>query len=298
MALSSAWKRKMLAYASIIILDIAVLALSVAVNVFQEFFFVAGLLPLILSVATLVILLLQIAFEVRSENAYTARPLFEVPLLGILCVVWLSFNSFTESRYASLPNCSVFADGDDGELAWCRNAQVLRAIIWIEWLALLLTTLVLSRAAIVEARRGNTAIWHTALCRYDRNNQSRDFLQDASSFYRGSSIFGFDRVSGNRKSSSRDWFAPTEPTIRLSSTLDGDKDSTAGSFFGTGVAGLGAFGGGSQSAIPLQNQFQIHTPHSTKDSVTKTIDGFEIISTRHYLRNEDFWTSSGSQSTS
>lgn len=152
----------------------------------------------------------------------------------------------------------------------------------------------LTRAAIIESRRGNTAVWHTALSRYRRNNQSRDFLQDASSFYRGSSIFGFDRVNGHQKGSSRDWFAP--PAIRTSGALDIESDSTAGSFFGTGVSGLSPLGNGGQSAIPLQHQFQIHTPHSTRDAVTKTIDGFEIVSTGHYFQNESIWGKGGLQS--
>jgi hypothetical protein len=127
--------------AFIIVLDIVVLGLSVSVNIFQEFFckshparFLtclgplmganlmclptvgADLFPLLLSVATLIILLLQcvapvrcspcnintltrfciplpsyhrIVFDLTSENAMTARPVFEIPLLGSFTIVWL-----------------------------------------------------------------------------------------------------------------------------------------------------------------------------------------------------------------
>ncbi|KAF9647642.1 hypothetical protein BDM02DRAFT_3075143, partial [Thelephora ganbajun] len=150
----------------IIVLDIVVLALSVLVNIFQEFFFVADLFPLFLSIVTLAILLLQIVLDLTSKNAFTARPAFEIPLLGTLSILWLAFNSFSTSRYTGLPNCSVFPDDLSDERAWCRNTQGLRAIIWIEWAALLLTTLALTRISIVQARRGNTAVWHTALSRY------------------------------------------------------------------------------------------------------------------------------------
>lgn len=152
----------------------------------------------------------------------------------------------------------------------------------------LFTTLMLTRMSIVEARRGNTAAWRTALSHYRRANQSRDFLQDASSFYRGSSIFGFDRTSNSQKNSSRDWFAPAGPVIGLSDNVDSQGDSDAGSFFG---AGVGAFGNGSPSAVPLQHQFQTQ---STKGvTVTKTIDGFEIISTGHHSKNESIWNKGG-----
>lgn len=154
----------------------------------------------------------------------------------------------------------------------------------------LLTTLTLTRTAIIQARCGNTAIWHTALSRYNRNNQSRDFLQDASSFYRGSSIFAFDRATGSQKTGSRDWFAPAEPAIRLSDNFCSQRDSDAGSFFGSGATSLSALGHGSQSAIPLRDQFQIQTPRSARSATaTKTVDGFEIISTGHYFQNESIW---------
>lgn len=155
----------------------------------------------------------------------------------------------------------------------------------------------LTRIATVQARRGNTAVWRTALSRYHRRNQSRDFLQDASSFYRGSSIFGFDRASAHQKGSSRDWFAPAEPSIRLDVGLDSQRDTGSGSFFGAGTSGPGALGNGSQSAVPLKQQFQFQTPRSTKETgFTKNIDGFEIVSTGHYFQNEGIWNKSGPQS--
>lgn len=286
----------MLAYAFIIVIDIIVLGLSASLNVYQEFFFTADIFPLVLSVVTLVVLLLHIGFDLAFQNAFTARPAFEVPSLATLTALWLVSDSFSTSRYINLPDCSIFTDGLDGEQVWCRNAQALRAMMWIEWLALLVTTLVITRMAIVQARRGNTAVWHTALSRYRRNNQSRDFLQDASSFYRGSSIFGFDRTNSHQKNSSRDWFAPAEPVIRLSDNVDSQKDSAAGSFFGASTTGLGTFGGETQSAVPLQQQFQFQTPRSTKTTaVTKTVDGFEIVSTGHYFQSEGIWSKNGPQ---
>jgi hypothetical protein len=151
----------------------------------------------------------------------------------------------------------------------------------------------ITRTAIVQARRGNTAVWRTALSRYHRSNQSRDFLQEASSFYRGSSIFGFDRSSSHQKGSSRDWFAPAEPSIRLDDKHDSQRDNGSGSFFGAGSSGSG-LGNGTQSAVSLQQQFQ--TQNSTKDTtVTKTVDGFEIVSTGYYFQNEGIWNRSEPQ---
>jgi len=282
MALSSTGKKKLWAYAFIIALDTTVLVLSVLVNIFQEFFFMADLFPLVLSIVTLVILSLQITLDLTSKNAFTARPAFEIPLLGILTIVWLVSNSFSTSRWAGLPNCSVFLG--DGR-AWCRNLQGLRAIIWVEWAAMLLVTLALTRISVVQARSGNTAVWHMALSRYHPDKRPRDFVQDASSFYRGSSIFGFDKPTGhqnNLSAASRDWFAPAEPAIRLSDNVEGQGNTDTPSSSG-GRAGLGAYGTGAQSAVPPQQQFQ--TPNQTRErGITQTIDGFEIVSGGYYTQ--------------
>ena len=109
-------------------------------------------------------------------------------------------------------------------------------------------------------------------------------MQDASSFYRGSSIFGFDRTNGHQKGismASRDWFAPPEPAIRLSINVEGH--GVAGSFMGGGRAGVGAYGTGTLPAVPLQQQFQ--APGLARDpEATQTIDGFEIVSGYYFQK--------------
>jgi len=258
MALTPAGKAKLWAYGFVIVLDIVVLALSVSVNVFQEFFFVADLLPLFLSIATLAILLTQIAFELTSQNPLTSRPVFEIPLMGALTIFWLVINSFSTSRWKGLPNCSVFSEDDPDERVWCRNMQGLRAIVWIQWTVLFLTTLKLTRVSIVQARRGNTAVWHMALFRRNSNSNEQDSTPDTSSFYRGSSIFGFDKLNGHQKNlsmTSRDWFAPAEPTI----------------------------GTGSKPVV-------VPDP-----AATRTVDGFEIVTGGYYPQNGGAWDQSGIQ---
>lgn len=150
------------------------------------------------------------------------------------------------------------------------------------------TTLTLARVTIVRARRNNTALWHTTLSRYRSTKHSQDFIQEVSSFYRSSSIFGFDRVTDYQKNAaSKDWFAP-EPVIRLSSRTGSQDNHSAETFSDAGRAGFGAYGSESQSAIPLQQQFQNLSP--TKGPiVTQAIDGFEIISTGYYFQDEGHW---------
>jgi len=91
---------------------------------------------------------------------------------------------------------------------------------------------------------------------------------------------------------SRDWFAPAEPTIRLSDKVDDQMDGAGGSFFGARKAGLGSYGNGPHSAAPLQQRVQTRSP-TRAPAVTKTIDGFEIVSTGYYFQHEGSWDQGG-----
>jgi len=99
-----------------------------------------------------------------------------------------------------------------------------------------------------------------ALFHRNSNAQSQDSVPDTSSFYRGSSIFGFDKMNGHQKNmsmTSRDWFAPAEPTI------------------------------GVKPVVPLS---------PTRDpAFTQTIDGFEIVSGGYYPQSGGAWNQGGPQ---
>lgn len=84
---------------------------------------------------------------------------------------------------------------------------------------------------------------------------------------------------------SQDWFAPAEPAIRLHNKVDDQMDHVGDPFFSAGRAGLGTYGNGPLSAVPLQQQVQ--TPGTTRGPpATHTIDGFEIVSTGYYFQRE------------
>jgi hypothetical protein len=252
MAVSAVGKKKFTAFGGVIILDIIVLALSLSVNVFQGFFFVADLFPFLLSIITLAILLLSIVLELTASNPFTAHLAFEIPLLTILTCIWLCFNAFSTSRWSNMPiSCSSIPDEFGDMRGWCKNVQALKALIWMVWVALLLLTSSLLYFAITQAHRGHAQVWRIPLSRYDKSNaNSNQFTTDISSYYRGSSLFDFrlrTSFGANRKGksslSSRDFFA-SSPVIRT---------SFASSAFGAGKAGVGAGAGSFSSGAVVQS---------------------------------------------
>ncbi|KAF9447618.1 hypothetical protein P691DRAFT_671132 [Macrolepiota fuliginosa MF-IS2] len=167
MVFSSAGKKKLAAQAFLFSINVIVLALAARVNQFQDFFYVADLFPLGLSIATLVLLVFLLSADLGYDNAYTGRAHVEVGIFGVLSLCWLSFSAFSTSRWQHIPfKCdSIPADSPD-ERTWCKDVQVLKGFVWIEFLTCLIITLSTFRYASNQHSRGHKHIWKMPLSRY------------------------------------------------------------------------------------------------------------------------------------
>jgi len=158
----------MAAHVALLFVNILVLALSARVNLFQEFFFMADLFPLALSIVTLVLLTFSILLDIGVQNPITGRAPFEVGLFSILTVLWLAFNAFSTSRWQHVPLACASIPAEYGaEIVWCKDLQALKSFVWIEWVMFLLITLVTLRYAITQSNAGQKHIWSTALTHYE-----------------------------------------------------------------------------------------------------------------------------------
>lgn len=161
-------KRKLGVYCLMIAFDVVVLALAARVNIFQEFFFVADLFPFALSIITLVALLIVLLTDMSTPNSFLTRPASEIGLLGVLSIFWLAFNSFSTSRWQHIPMaCSSIPSEYPDERGWCKDVQALKAFVWIQFAALLLTAVFLLRYVLIHSRRDGATIWKSPLSRYD-----------------------------------------------------------------------------------------------------------------------------------
>ncbi|KAI0055960.1 hypothetical protein BV25DRAFT_1832723 [Artomyces pyxidatus] len=189
---SSTSKKVFIVYGVVIFTNLLVLGLSARVNHFQDYFFVADLFPLALSIITVVLSVLMLLLDVGFNNSFTARPPFYIGLLFVLSVFWLAFNAFSTSRWRHIPlNCSsIPADYPDVK-SWCTDLQVLKSFVWINWLIIFLSALFTVRFAMMQHSNGQKHIWRVPLSRFakrmghQRNNTvsagmteaDRNFLQ-------------------------------------------------------------------------------------------------------------------------
>ncbi|KAJ3777220.1 hypothetical protein FB446DRAFT_718541 [Lentinula raphanica] len=177
---TSVGKKKITVHVVLYCVNIIVLALSARVNMFQEFFFVADLFPLGLSIATLVVLTTMLALDFICKTSYTGRPQFEIGVFTVLSIFWLSFNAFSTSRWRHVPmSCPA---GSDDVKTWCQDVQALKAFVWIEWLIFSLTAYMTLRYTISQKNRGNKHILRMPLSRYSpllRNDGITEYTRNS-----------------------------------------------------------------------------------------------------------------------
>jgi len=201
-AYSTVGKVRLTLYGTLYLANILVLALSARVNQFQDFFFMADLFPLGLSITTLVILTVLLSMDFSSVNSVTARPPFEIGLLSLLTIFWLAFNSFSTVRWSHIPlACSNIPADFADERTWCGDVQALKAFVWIEWVILLVTLAATTRYVAIQHNLGNTHIWKTALSRYEPYSARRNSAfpgnekhHRGSSFWAGESFARFSAI--------------------------------------------------------------------------------------------------------
>ncbi|KAI0077216.1 hypothetical protein K474DRAFT_1661994 [Panus rudis PR-1116 ss-1] len=182
MAYTSIGKRKFGVYILLILLDIAAVALAARVNIFQEFYFMADLFPLGLSIATLAILVTMLLLDLCYSNAITAKPPVEIGIFIVLSIFWLAFNAFSTSRWRFIPlNCSSIPEEFADERVWCRDVQGLKSVIWLLFIALLFTGCFVLRYCVKQHKHGNRHVWNTSLSRYNPRAVS-EFISDDFNF--------------------------------------------------------------------------------------------------------------------
>jgi len=182
MPVSPAGRGYAVAFASILFVDLVVLGLSASVNAFQDFFFMADIFPLAMSVITLVLLVMIIVLDLSFHNSFTSRPPFLIGVFSVLSILWLAFNAFSTSRWDEIPlSCGDIPSEFSDEQGWCRDLQTLKAFIWVEWVLLFVTLLYILRHALVQQARGQRHVWNVALSQYAP--QERAHVSDGASSF-------------------------------------------------------------------------------------------------------------------
>ncbi|CAA7270850.1 unnamed protein product [Cyclocybe aegerita] len=193
MVLSSVGRKKLAGQAAFLFFDVVVLALSARVNQFQDFFYVADIFPLALSIVSLVLVVILIVMDLILYDSYTSRPQFEIGFFGVLSIFWLAFNVFSTACWRQIPfKCNSIPAEFMDERVWCKTLQALKSFVWITFVTCIAITLFTLRYSISQYKRGNKHVFQMPLSRY---RPEIGPSSDAFRAGRGSEFLQFEKLT-------------------------------------------------------------------------------------------------------
>lgn len=168
MEFSEIGKKKVASHAVLFALNVVALALATKVAKFNQFFYVADLFPMAISILTLVVLFAMLAMEFAVARSPLGLPLVETGVLGVLSIFWLAFNAFSTARWKYVPmQCEAISLAFSPERAWCRNVHALKAFVWIVFGTCLAITIWTITYTLLQYKKGHKHVLKTPLSQYD-----------------------------------------------------------------------------------------------------------------------------------
>ncbi|KAG8761578.1 hypothetical protein FRC14_002765 [Serendipita sp. 396] len=164
----------------IAVCTLIILVLSSHINLFMGFFYIADRLPFVLSILTAaVISVTSILERVKGPNVATAKNSVEVGILSLFVITWTAANAFSTPRWNNIQPgvCSAISIESNpafqsGVRVWCRELLVLRAFVWIQWLILAVSLVLLVSFCIRHSKHGASHVWSSTLANYDPQDTS------------------------------------------------------------------------------------------------------------------------------
>ncbi|PVG04579.1 hypothetical protein CPB86DRAFT_746444 [Serendipita vermifera] len=146
------------------------------------FFYHADRFPFVLSILTGFTFILKSIVEWRKKgNVITARPVTEIATLSAMSFAWTVSNAFSTPRWNGIQPgvCSSISINDNPEFErssrlWCRELLALRAFVWIEWVILVVSLVLLLGYCVKQAKKGSRHVWSTPLAIYNPHMASPD----------------------------------------------------------------------------------------------------------------------------
>ncbi|EAU86795.2 hypothetical protein CC1G_09920 [Coprinopsis cinerea okayama7 len=161
-------KKKVASHIFLFLFNIIVIVFATRVNKFHDFFYVADLFPLVISIITLVVLFIMLALDFVTLRSPIGVPLIEGGILGILTIIWLAFNAFSTSRWQHIPTqCNEISLAYPSYRAWCKDVQTLKAFTWVVFVMCLAITLWTLIYSLLQYKNGHKHILRTPLSQYE-----------------------------------------------------------------------------------------------------------------------------------
>ncbi|CAG7848486.1 SubName: Full=Uncharacterized protein {ECO:0000313/EMBL:CCA66612.1} [Serendipita indica DSM 11827] len=110
------------------------------------------------SVLTILAVVPMIVIDLLRRGALMSWVVVELPIMGILWVLWLSSAALSTSVGLFLGDCSSFSF-DSALESLCRQYSALQAFSWLNWLLVKTYVIVTLALAILALMKGHKRVW-------------------------------------------------------------------------------------------------------------------------------------------
>jgi len=143
---------------SALVLIMAALVTNLTMTVARGYF-VYAVFAIAISGLTLLTVPVMIALSITRKGAFPSMIVVELCYVAVLWVLWLAVGG-TIGNISWLNYCSALGYYSDSRYeSACMETQVMAAFSFLNWLALMALNVFLLALAIMQANRGNSAVW-------------------------------------------------------------------------------------------------------------------------------------------
>lgn len=140
-----------------LVLIMAALVTDFTMNVLRGYFVYAAFAIAIASL-TLLTVPVMLALSISRKGAFPSMIVVELSYFGLLWVLWLAVGG-TIGTIPWINYCSSLSYYYSGYESACMETQAMAAFAFLNWLLLMILDIFLLSLAIMQANRGNSAIW-------------------------------------------------------------------------------------------------------------------------------------------
>jgi len=121
-------------------------------------YFVYAAFAIAISVLTLLTVPVLIFLSINRKGAFPSMIVVELSYFGLLWVLWLAVGG-TIGTIPWINYCASISYYYSGYESACMETQAMAAFSFLNWLMLMVLNIFLLTLAIIQANRGNSAIW-------------------------------------------------------------------------------------------------------------------------------------------
>jgi len=129
-------------------------------------YFVYAAFAIAIASLTMLTVPVMIALSINRKGAFPSMIVVELSYVALLWILWLAVGG-TIANIPWINYCSSLGYSYSGYESTCMETQAMAAFAFLNWIMLMALNIFLLSLAIIQANRGNSAIWTSCVTDVD-----------------------------------------------------------------------------------------------------------------------------------